>query len=150
VNGLANVLVVGGAAADRLEIAQEFHREGVWSSGRLVAIDVCSEAAVLHGALQAWLSGVLLDATHDLLRVAERGTLFLDRITCLPTSTQRMLLVLLRGLEGEEGRERKWLGRIVTGSPEPLAEAVGLGRFSRALEDALDKIRVHLPGPSRD
>jgi hypothetical protein len=145
VQGLANVLVVGGAALDRLEIAREFHREGMWPSGRFVAVDCCADPGVFHTALEAWLSGIPLDATRDLLRVAERGTLFLDRITCLPASAQRMLLELLQGLEAGEGRERTWWGRIVAGSAWALAETVGQGRFSRALEDALDKVSIHLP-----
>jgi DNA-binding NtrC family response regulator len=148
VQGLAHVLVVGGSAMDRLAVAREFHREGVWNSGSLVAIDASADAAVIHGALQAWLSGIPLDSTHDLLRVAERGTLYLDRIASLPAPTQRLLMALLRGLDPGEGRERKWLGRIVTGSPEPLAAAVAGGRFARALEDALDKVRVELPADS--
>lgn len=149
VQGLANVLVVGGAPLDRLEVAQEFHREGTWRSGSLVAVDASRDASLLHDALQAWLAGNVLDSNRDLLRRADRGTLFLDRIECLPPATQQLLLVLIRCRDGHEGdldRQARWLGRIVTGSSGPLVDAVNEGRFSRALEDALDKVRVPVGG----
>src|SRR2546427_190653 len=79
-------------------------------------------------------------------RAAERGTLYLDQVDRLSLDTQRLLVALARRLGGGPitGGDAPCAGRLVTGNPSGLAEAVAAGRFLSELLDALDRVRVQL------
>jgi transcriptional regulator of acetoin/glycerol metabolism len=143
---LVNVLVLGGTAGQRASVAHAFHREGLLCNGPFLRLDARREGEWLRLALQAWLSSADAPAA-DLLRAAERGTLFVDSVASLRPDAQRLLLAFIRtalNVPLETG-ESAWVGRLLAGDPEPLSDAVADGRFSSDLYDALDKVRVELP-----
>ena len=74
------------------------------------------------------------------------ATLFLDQVECLSLDSQRLLLVLAQRLGGAAitGGDAPCAGRLITGNPNGLAEAVASGRFLSELLDALDRVRVQL------
>ena len=137
--GLVPVLVLHGTAAARDQIARVFHRDSPVRNGRFVRIDVGREEDRLRSALrERTTEGVRASETSP-LQVAERGTLFVDGLSSLSPESQELLLELL----GRSG-PGAWNGRIIAGDPGALVEAVSTGRFSKALYQLLDQVRVEL------
>lgn len=151
-HSLTNVLVVGGTAQRRDQVARAFHQESPLRAGPFVSVDCTSEEDRLRSALQGWTSAPSTASDVNPYRAAEQGTLYLDPVEQLSPDTQRLLLALARRLHGEPvgGDETPCAGRLVTGNPMGLAEAVSAGRFMAALYDALDKVRVELEAASPD
>ena len=152
-HSLTNVLIVGGTAAQRTEVARAFHRESPLFGGSFVAVDCREDEERLRVALECWTEPSETSDPNP-FAAAEHGTLYLDPVEHLSPDTQRLLLGLARRLHGETlgRREKPCAGRLVVGNPRGLAEAVSEGRFLPALQDALDKVRVELevaaPGAS--
>lgn len=145
---LTNVLIIGGTAGQREQVARTFHRESPLFGGPIVRVDCNAEQEPLRQALQAWK--VAGGGSHtNPFRAAEAGTLYLDDVEAVPPDMQPLLLALANRLQGELGGTTEWpgAGRLITGNPRGLSTAVAEGRFNRALSDALDKVRVDL-GPA--
>ena len=141
-NALSNLLVVGGAAAERAAIAGALHRDS-----RLRGRPFCVTCAGLYEGLlrRSLLSWLGHDANEPPL-ACERGTLFVDDVCALPDDIQRLLLALACRLDGvpADAREGPGPSRLAAGSPgEPIA-AVSSGRLLAELHDSLDKMTVHL------
>jgi DNA-binding NtrC family response regulator len=147
-HSLTNVVVIGGTAERRVQVARAFHRESPLRGAEFVAVDGRTDDERLMSALFAWSADVRASEPNPLGAV-EHGTLFIDHVERLSPETQRLLLGLaeriLRGLSA--AGDVPGPGRIVAGNPQPLATAVAGGRFSDALYDALDKVRVELEVP---
>lgn len=111
-----------------------------------MALDCGRDQSRLQNALQSWLICDGEPDAADSLRQSDGGTLFLDEIHALDLSTQKLLLILVRRMDGCRAGDRRFAGptRLAAGSPEDLKEAVRQNRFSGALLDSLDKIRVEL------
>ena len=141
-------MVVGGTADRRVQVARAFHRESPLRDGPFVSVDCEREEEQLRAALLDW-TGAASGSEPNPYRAAERGTLFLDQVERLSPDSQRLLLALARRLGGPVGGgDAPCAGRLVTGNPAGLAEAVASGRFMPALLDALDRVRVQLePAP---
>ena len=147
-HNLVNVMILGGTTGLRLQVAYAFHRESLLRRGPFVCLDGDRDQNRLRSALQAWMGSADTEAWADPLRAAEQGTFFLDAVGRLSRDTQRMLLAFTgRFVSGAPGgEEAPWVGRLAVGNAEPLSIAVSEGRFSAALYDSLDKVRVELPG----
>ena len=144
-NTLSNILVVGGAPAERAAIAGALHRDR-----RLRASPFCVTGAgryegLLRRSLISWLGH---DASDPPL-ACERGTLFVDDVCALPADVQRLLLLLAGRLDGVPAEARKGPGpsRLAAGSFEEPASEVAGGRLLAALHDSLDKMTIHLGAP---
>ena len=144
-HSLTHVLVVGGTAALRDQVARAFHRESPLRNGAFVPVDCAKDEDRLRVALRAW-TGEGGPADPNPLQAAEQGTLFLDAVERLSLDSQRLLLALARRMHGEPGggSEGPCAGRLVVGNPRTLDEVVSDGRFLPALHDAVDKVRVDL------
>jgi len=145
-HSLACVLVQGGTDRQRAETASAFHDASPLRSSPFLVLDCARDEARLSQALQAWLISENDLTPVDPLRESDGGTLFLDEISSLEVSTQRLLLMLARRLDGGSASDFRSAGpaRLAAGSSEDLGEAVAQNRFSGALLDSLDKIRVDL------
>jgi two-component system C4-dicarboxylate transport response regulator DctD len=140
-HSFSHLLVLGGSAREREQIALAFHRESALRIGPFIRVDCSSQEAQLRVALEWWLARSRRRDGPNPLWSAERGTLFLDEIDALSPAVQRLLLELI--CRGGSGAEREnWAGRLAAGSSEDLADAVQQGRFLPALHDGLDKICV--------
>ena len=144
---LFNVLIQGGTAEQRLNVALAFHRESELGLGPFVCVDCVRDQHRLLWALHSRLSAMVAVPCGDPLSAAENGTLFLDHVAGLGRHTQKVLLALSRrsmGAPSAPGGE-SWVGRLIVGNAEPLAVAVASGAFLPALDDVLDKVRIELP-----
>jgi len=139
---LTPVLILGGGAADRAQLARAFHRESPHRAGAFVRVDCIGEQAGFAAALQDYLLAGE-SATGNVVHETEAGTLFLDSVACLAPHTQRLLLELVSRSPGA------WNGRVIVGSLVDLASEVDSGHFLGELFDCLDKLRVQLePAPA--
>ena len=145
-HSLSHLLLLGGSAREREQLALAFHRESALRTGPFIRVDCSSQEAQLRMALEWWLARSRRRDGPNPLWSAERGTLFLDEIDALSAEVQRLLLALIcRGGAGASGAEREnWAGRLAAGSSEDLADAVEEERFLSGLHDGLDKICVAL------
>lgn len=146
-NDLMNLLIMGGTPDARWAVVRSFHDQSRTRLGPLVRVDAGTEEDRIRLSLESWMSYQGGKGRGDLLRFVERGTLFLDSITALSPETQRMLLAFTRlCADGDfENLEPGWNGRLAVGSDVPLSHAISRARFSSALYDALDKVRIELP-----
>jgi DNA-binding NtrC family response regulator len=138
--------VLGGTVEQREAVARAFHQSSPVRRGPFLSVDCAREEPRLSRALQSWLMPDGAGGDPNPLRESERGTLYLDAVGSLSAPTQRLLLILARRLQGEPLTMGDGPGpfRLAAGSPEDLEEAVEQRRFSSALYDCLDKIRVGL------
>ena len=139
--GLTHVLVLGGSAGDRLQLARAFHREGGHHARGFVRLQCGRDAALLSAALHDFLSAPGAPASNPICESAG-GTLFLDSIADLPPAGQRLLLQL--ALRTPETPAGAWRGRLVIGNDTDLSADVAAGRFLATLYDCLDKLRIEL------
>lgn len=86
------MLVLGGTAEMRMDVAQAFHRESRLRRGPFVCLDGARHEQELHRALETWLSGPTAGPWSDPLHAAACGTLFLDGVDGLTPRTQSLLL----------------------------------------------------------
>jgi DNA-binding NtrC family response regulator len=146
------VLVVGGTVERRDQVARAFHQESPLRTGPFVYVDCARDEDRLRVALEDWMAAPteLIGTPMNPYRDAEQGTLFLDPVEKLSLDTQRLLLALARRLHGAPGADTDapCVGRLVSGNPRGLGDAVSEGRFMAALYDALDKVRVELEAES--
>lgn len=142
-HSMSHLLLLGGSAREREQLALAFHRESALRTGPFIRVDCSSQEAQLRVALEWWLARSRRRDGPNPLWPAERGTLFLDEIDALSANVQRLLLALICRGDGGADREN-WAGRLAAGSSEDLANAVEEGRFLPALHDGLDKICVAL------
>lgn len=143
---LSNILVVGGAAAERSAIAGALHRYSRFRDRPFCVTRAGVYDGLLRRSLLSWLGH---DASEPPL-ACERGTLFVDDACALPEDIQRLLLVLARRLDGvpADAREGPGPSRLAAGSRVEPAEEVVSGRFIAELHDSLDKMTVHLGPPA--
>ena len=145
-HSFSHLLLLGGSAQEREQLALAFHRESALRSGPFLRVDCSRQEAQLRVALEWWLARSRRRDGPNPLWSAERGTLFLDEIDALSPAVQRLLLELIcRGTAAATESEREsWAGRLAAGASEDLANAVEEGCFLPDLLDSLDKICVVL------
>ncbi len=140
-HNLTSVLILGGSAHDRGQLARSLHRDSPHRAGSFVRLEADREEAQLSLALQEFLSAA--GATEENpIRQAAGGTLFIDSIAGLSLHSQRLLLELVSRTEGTAAGLCRW--RLVTGNRGDLSPEVEAGRFLAALYDCLDKLRIEL------
>ncbi|HTR96954.1 MAG TPA: hypothetical protein VMH61_03545 [Candidatus Acidoferrales bacterium] len=150
-NSPANLLVLGGTAAQRLEVAREHHALGSASGLAFEALDCASEEARLRGALERWVLHGRSSAESEIRGENPGGVLFLDSIGAIGAPTQRLLLLFASRLQAQLPGAPIGAGpaRLAAGDAGELLVAVARQRFSSALFDCLDKIRVELTHAAR-
>jgi DNA-binding NtrC family response regulator len=141
-HALSNILVVGGAPAERSAIAGALHRDSRLHGRPFCVTHAGATEALLRQSLLSWLG----HSASDPSLACERGTLFVDDVCGLPEDIQQLLLALACRLDGVPAESRTGPGpsRLAAGCPqEPLAD-VASGRLRPELHDCLDKLTVHL------
>lgn len=141
-NTLSNILVVGGASAERAAIAGALHRDSRLRGNPFCVTGAGRYEGLLRRSLLSWLGH---DASEPPL-VCERGTLFVDDVCALPADVQQQLLALACRLDGVAAEARIGPGpsRLAAGSFEEPVDQVACGRLLAALHDSLDKMTIHL------
>lgn len=139
-NSLTPVLIVGGTAQRRSEMAKAFHEQSPVSAGLFTTLDCATDEPVLQAALQCWRSAIPAGVELNPLRACSSGTLFLDRLEALSLDTQRSLLALLNRLDPHDGP----CARLTVGCATDPGPAARAGTLSPGLLDRLDKVRIEL------
>jgi DNA-binding NtrC family response regulator len=148
----APVLVEGESGTGKELIARAVHYNG-WRKGKkFIAVD-CGALPenLIESELFGHRKGAFTGATRDkigLFEEANQGTIFLDEICNINSSTQAKLLRVLQ--EGEikrvgEVRYRKVDVRVISATNKNLKEEVKKGKFRDDLFYRLNVIHIQLP-----
>ena len=144
-HSLATLLVTGGQSEHRRAVAFAFHETGPLREGPFVYVDCRQDEQRLKAALQASFTRAAGNGGSDVVLAAWGGTLYLDHVTDLKPSTQKLVLWALDRAGADTADS--WPVRMGAGDDLDPAHAVKKGRFLRELYDALDKIHVALRRP---
>ena len=141
----SSLLVLGGTPADRRAVVESLHSVSPVEPERLRTVHCGLEEEFLAKALQTWLAASPGTADPNPMGVCEHGTLHLEEVRRLSEPSQRLLLALAVRMQGAAGTPHKGGPfRLAAGDTDQLLVAVRERRFSRALFDFLDKIRIDL------
>jgi DNA-binding NtrC family response regulator len=145
-HSLATLLVTGGQSEHRRAVAYAFHETGPLRDGPFVYVDCRRDELRLRAGLQSCFSRAAGDGVgNDVVLAAWGGTLYLDHVTVLRPSTQKLVVLALERA-GRDGTD-SWPLRLGAGDDHDLELAVRSGSFLPSLHDALDKIHVDLQAP---
>jgi two-component system response regulator GlrR len=148
----AGVLILGETGTGKELCAQAIHYLSPRASHPCVAVN-CGAIPVelVESELFGHVRGAFTnahEARHGLVAEAERGTLFLDDIDCLPLAAQAKFLRFLQEHEyrplGARGVRRADV-RVIAASNQRLREMVVRGTFRQDLYFRLNVLNVELP-----
>ncbi|HIP35659.1 MAG TPA: sigma-54-dependent Fis family transcriptional regulator [Crocinitomix sp.] len=147
-----NVLVTGESGTGKENIPKVIHQLSARKHKTYIAVNC---GAIPEGTIDSELFGHEKGAftgAHDkrkgYFEVADGGTVFLDEVAELPTSTQvRLLRVLETGefLRVGSSKPIKTNVRVVAATNENLLQAVANGKFREDLYYRLSSVPIHLP-----
>ncbi len=142
------VLVSGEAGTGKELVARALHGMSQGSSGPFV---VC-HAAALEDSLATWAEregGIVTlgDTLGSLMKLSQRGTLFLDGISEMPLEAQLRLLRILRRHELAQSHpeSQKPDMRMIAATSENLRTLASTGRFRQELYQRLAMVEIVLP-----
>ena len=146
------VLITGESGTGKEVIAKEIHRSGQRSDKAFIAVNAAAlPDTLLESELFGYVRGAFTGADADKpgrFEMADKGTLFLDEVGELPSSTQVKLLRVL------QEREFERLGantptpvdvRLITATNRSLEQAVIEGSFRQDLLYRLKVLQIELP-----
>lgn len=151
-----SVLITGESGVGKETFPQIIHQNSPRKHGQYIAVNcgAIPEGTIdseLFGHEKGSFTGALSDR-KGYFEVADGGTIFLDEVGELPTSTQaRLLRVLETGEFIKVGSSKvlKTNARIVAATNVDLVKAVGEGKFREDLYYRLNTVPVQVP-PLRD
>jgi DNA-binding NtrC family response regulator len=152
----STVLITGESGTGKELVARALHRLGAEPDSVFLPFNC---AAIPHDLLESQLFGHMRGSFTGALRdqaglfvAAGQGTVFLDEIGDLSTSTQAKLL---RAIENKEAlpvgatQPVSFRARLVAATNKDLLAEVAAGRFREDLYYRLNVVSIHLP-PLRD
>ncbi|MFC1671850.1 sigma-54-dependent transcriptional regulator [Planctomycetota bacterium] len=150
--GGVTVIIYGESGTGKELAARAVHARGPHAAEPFIPVD-CSALAptIVESELFGHVKGAFTGAAADrngLLRLAGKGTVFLDEIFDLPDAMQSNLLrVLQERTVRPVGSEQFFPveARVVAASQKDLSEAVQQGQFRRDLFYRLHVVPIHLP-----
>lgn len=147
-----NVLVTGESGTGKENIPKVIHQLSARKHNAYIAVNC---GAIPEGTIDSELFGHekgSFTGAHDkrkgYFEVADGGTIFLDEVAELPTSTQvRLLRVLETGefLRVGSSKPIKTNVRVVAATNENLLQSVANGKFREDLYYRLSSVPIHLP-----
>jgi DNA-binding NtrC family response regulator len=147
-----SVLVEGESGTGKELVARALHRLSARRDRRFSAINCAALTdelveAELFGYVRGAFTGAIGNRT-GLFEEAHMGTLFLDEVSELSPRGQAKLLRVLQEREIRrlgENAPRTIDVRVIAATNQPLAEAVGRGRFREDLMFRLAVVRIKCP-----
>jgi len=148
----STVLIMGESGVGKELVARAIHFHGKRADQPFIPID-CSvlSLSIVESELFGHIKGAFTDARYNregLLKLAGRGTVFLDEITEIPLEVQAKLL---RAIQEKEIRPvgssniHKFEARIVAATNRDLKKSVQEGKFREDLFYRLHVIPVSIP-----
>jgi transcriptional regulator with PAS, ATPase and Fis domain len=147
-----NVLVTGESGTGKENVPKVIHQLSARKHNSYIAVNC---GAIPEGTIDSELFGHekgSFTGAHDkrkgYFEVADGGTIFLDEVAELPTSTQvRLLRVLETGefLRVGSSKPIKTNVRVVAATNENLLQSVANGKFREDLYYRLSSVPIHLP-----
>ncbi|MDX1349469.1 MAG: sigma-54 dependent transcriptional regulator [Putridiphycobacter sp.] len=151
-----NVLITGESGTGKENMPKVIHNLSARKHATYIAVNC---GAIPEGTIDSELFGHekgSFTGAHDkrkgYFEEADGGTIFLDEVAELPTTTQvRLLRVLETGefLRVGSSKPIKTNVRVVAATNENLQEAISKGKFREDLFYRLSSVPIHLP-PLRD
>lgn len=147
------VLITGETGTGKELVAKALHELHSKRKQHSIVVVDCARLSIgtaqseLFGHVKGAFTGAVT-STRGLIGRADRGTLFLDEVSCLPLEAQAILLRLL------EERDYRAVGaaayqssdfRVVAATNEPLSRLVEEGRFRADLYQRLAVFPLCLP-----
>ncbi len=147
-----NVLLTGESGTGKDVVARIVHYEGPRAAGPFVPVNCAGLPgelieSELFGHSRGAFTGAVASRT-GLIRKADGGTLLLDEITEMPTSTQAKLLRVLQDKRVRplgETEEREVDVRIIAATNRDVEQAVSTGVLREDLYYRLSVLDIHLP-----
>jgi PAS domain S-box-containing protein len=150
------VLIQGESGTGKELVAAAVHNEGPRANRLFVPVNCGAlPESLLESELFGHVKGAFTGAIRDKkgrFELADKGTIFLDEIADIPTSTQvKLLRVLQEGRFERVGSETtiKVDVRVISASNKNLSTETAEGRFREDLFYRLNVVPVNLP-PLRD
>jgi len=147
-----NVLITGESGTGKENMPKVIHNLSARKHATYIAVNC---GAIPEGTIDSELFGHekgSFTGAHDkrkgYFEEADGGTIFLDEVAELPTTTQvRLLRVLETGefLRVGSSKPIKTNVRVVAATNENLQEAIGNGKFREDLFYRLSSVPIHLP-----
>jgi DNA-binding NtrC family response regulator len=152
----ASVLITGESGTGKELVAEAVHRNSRRRGGPFVKVNLGGISATLfESEMFGHVRGAFTDARENRkgrFETADGGTIFLDEIGELDSSSQVKLLRVLQDRSFEvlgSSRARTVDVRVLSATNRPLHELVARGEFREDLLYRLNLINIHLP-PLRD
>jgi DNA-binding NtrC family response regulator len=148
----APVLVTGENGTGKSLLARWIHRRSARAGGPFVEVNAGGiPESLFESEMFGHVKGAFTDAREaraGRFELAEKGTLFLDEVGCLPGGAQAKLLRVLEDGEYEpvgSSRTRHADVRIVAATNADLGSLVAQGRFRQDLLFRLNLVELRLP-----
>lgn len=148
-----HVLVSGATGTGKEGVAQLIHRQSRRGNGPWVTVNCAnfSSAQALESELFGHERGAFSGATsakRGLVELADRGTLFLDEVSCMDSSVQAQVLKFLK--DGSFRRigsdsDSKVDVRVISATHVDLETASSDGRFRADLANAVAAVHIAMP-----
>ena len=153
----AKILITGESGVGKDVVARHIHVNSVRRHAEFVAVNCAGVTeTLLESELFGHVKGSFTGAYRDKigkLRVAHRGTLFLDEVGEMSLRMQALLLRFLENGEiqavGSDSARATVDVRVIAATNRNLTEMVGSGKFREDLLYRLRVIHLHVP-PLRD
>ena len=149
------VLITGRSGTGKERCARALHQLSARGDKPFVAVSCAAiPSSLFEGELFGYRKGAFSGADadhHGLLSSVDGGVLFLDDIDDFPLELQPKMLRALQESEfvrlGETA-PRKFSGRVVAATKQPLKQMVDAGKFREDLYYRLDVLNLELPALS--
>jgi propionate catabolism operon transcriptional regulator len=149
----SHVLVIGESGTGKEMIARRIHQQGLFASGRFVAINCAAMPSELFegelfGYIEGSFTGAKRGGKHGLLYEADGGVLFLDEVGELSLPQQAKLLRVIQEKSYRpigSLKEFKTNLKIIAATNKPLAQLVDDGQFRDDLFYRLNVLSINVP-----
>ncbi|WP_319543448.1 sigma-54 dependent transcriptional regulator [uncultured Pseudodesulfovibrio sp.] len=148
----SNVLITGQTGTGKELFAATIHENSKRKVGNFVVVDCAGlTESLLESTLYGHRKGAFTGAQHDrigLIKLADKGTLFLDEVGEMPLSMQKAFLRVLQERTFRpvgDTREQTSNFRLVAATNRNLEDMVKQGEFRADLLYRLKTMHIHLP-----
>ncbi len=147
-----NVLITGETGTGKELFAKAIHESSQNRRGDFVVVDcgILTETlleSTLFGHEKGAFTGAVNEGT-GLIRIADKGTLFLDEVGELPLTAQRSFLRVLQEHRFRPMGARQEFSsdfRLISATNQDLEQMVAAGKFRKDLYYRLNSIHLELP-----